>query len=302
MQHTEPAASLLRQAKVSPVTYKLTHLTLRGWQSGAATGTPVLCLHGWLDNANSFLPLAAEMLNVHMLAIDLPGHGLSSHRSPEAHYYLFEYIADLVELIQQQAWSALTIIGHSMGGMIASALAAAMPELVARLVLVDSIGFVTTPEVETASQLRQAILSREGRRKKFKPSYPSLADAAKARQHQSDFAELQARLLTQRGCFAVSTDPLTYGWTADMRLREASAQRLCVAQAKGLLRQISCPVLALMAEDGIALMQQNLLLYQQCFTTLTVRHAPGGHHLHMTQPQAIAAVITDFLAASDVVR
>ncbi|NVK25415.1 MAG: hypothetical protein HWE10_10850, partial [Gammaproteobacteria bacterium] len=41
---------------------------------------PVLALHGWLDNAASFIPLIQNIPTVNWTAIDLPGHGASFHR------------------------------------------------------------------------------------------------------------------------------------------------------------------------------------------------------------------------------
>ena len=94
-------------------------LRLAGWHTGSALPSqPVLCLHGWLDNANSFLPLATALSELPLLALDLAGHGHSSHRSVDAHYYLFDYVADIATLCRQQGWQQLTIIGHSMGGMV----------------------------------------------------------------------------------------------------------------------------------------------------------------------------------------
>lgn len=297
--HAEPAATLIQQAAASPVLFQLSDLQLSGWRSSHSENTPILCLHGWLDNANSFLPLAAAMPAQSLLAVDFAGHGLSSHRSHDAHYYLFDYVADLVELIQQQSWTKLQIIGHSMGGMVATALAAAMPELVERLVLVDSLGFVTTAPEDTASQLRKALLSRQGRWQKHKPKYESLEKAAVARQNQSDFTLNEALLLTQRGSCLLSAAPATYTWRADLRLRELSAQRLTNAQAAALIGQLQCPVLALMAKDGIELMQQNLALFQASYRQLQLQHLAGGHHLHMTNASAVAAAISSFLLSSD---
>ena len=47
-----------------------------------ANSQPILCLHGYLDNSNSFKPMASEICrsqDYYLIALDLPGHGLSSH-------------------------------------------------------------------------------------------------------------------------------------------------------------------------------------------------------------------------------
>jgi len=289
--------TLTRDRDLQPVCYPLRQLTLRGWRLGSASGPLCLCLHGWLDNANSFLPLARELPELHFIAIDLPGHGRSDHRSADAHYHFFDWVDDVVQLLQSmqlsQADQPVTLIGHSMGGMIATAVAASFPELVQQLILIDSMGFVTGAEADTSAQLRKAVLSRRKRLEPRKPLYPDLPAAAAARQAQSDFDLDSAMLLAERGTVQQAQQ---YTWSADMRLREVSAYRLSELQAVHLIKALRLPTLAIMASAGSGLMQQARWLWQGHYPQLDIQEVAGGHHLHMTHSIEVAAQIRRFLA------
>lgn len=280
-----------------PVSYQLRQLTLRGWRSGPADGPLCLCLHGWLDNANSFIPLSKQLLDLQLIAIDLPGHGQSDHRSPDAHYHFLDWVDDVVQLLLLLKLSSdqpVVLIGHSMGGMIATAVAASFPELVSQVILLDSVGLVTGTEQDTVSQLRKAVLSRQKRLDKRKPQYPDLVSAAEARQAQSDFDLASALLLAERGTVA-EDDTLT--WSADLRLREVSAYRLSDAQACQLIESVAAPTLAIVAKQGIELMQQGRQRWQPHYQQLQLHELDAGHHLHMTHSIEVAAKISSFLAS-----
>lgn len=274
------------------VQFSLPALSIAGWQQGATEQQVTLCLHGWLDNANSFLPLSSCLTELNLVAVDLPGHGQSQHRSPDAHYHFLDWIYDLATLIKTQGWQQVDIIGHSMGGMIGSVLAAVMPQMVRKLVLIDSMGLVTGDSSKITEQVRTAIQHRWQSPQKQKPVYKDLHSAALARQSQSDFDLHSALLLAQRG-----TQPCLDGitWSADMRLRESSAYRLLPAQALQLLKDIQCPVLAILAEDGHEMMQQARQQYLHSYQQLELVELKGGHHCHMTQPELTAKSIRQFL-------
>uniref|UniRef100_H2QLU1 AB hydrolase-1 domain-containing protein n=2 Tax=Pan troglodytes TaxID=9598 RepID=H2QLU1_PANTR len=70
------------------------HIAAKAW--GSLQGPPVLCLHGWLDNANSFdrlIPLLPQ--DFYYVAMDFGGHGLSSHYSPGVPYYLQTFVSEI---------------------------------------------------------------------------------------------------------------------------------------------------------------------------------------------------------------
>ena len=57
---------------------------------------PVIALHGWLDNAASFTPLANFLSGIRLIAIDFPGHGKSEHRTGANAYHFVDYAADII--------------------------------------------------------------------------------------------------------------------------------------------------------------------------------------------------------------
>ncbi len=60
---------------VQPLELIADGLPVAALRSGTPGGLKVLALHGWLDNAASFLPLAAQLPTLDLVMVDLPGHG-----------------------------------------------------------------------------------------------------------------------------------------------------------------------------------------------------------------------------------
>lgn len=98
----------------------------------------MVLLHGGSAHAHwwdFFAPAIAEHYRV--VALDLRGHGDSEHPEPPA-YGLENYVDDLGAFIEASSLQHVTLIGHSLGGMIATAYSAALPQRVHSLVVVDS--------------------------------------------------------------------------------------------------------------------------------------------------------------------
>jgi pimeloyl-ACP methyl ester carboxylesterase len=129
--------------------------TVGGRISALAWGSapPELVLvHGGAQNAHTWDTVALA-LDRPLLAIDLPGHGHSAHRGDHA-YWPAENAAALEQAVRELAPDARVVVGMSLGGLTALALAARVPDLVRRLVLVD-----VTPGVnrEKSSAIAQFI-------------------------------------------------------------------------------------------------------------------------------------------------
>ena len=102
--------------------------TITALQSGNLDGEKILCLHGWLDNAASFIPLMPSLENYHVVALDMPGHGGSQHRLPGYDYVFVDWIHDVLDAMDSLGWQKAHLLGHSMGGAIATIVAASAPE------------------------------------------------------------------------------------------------------------------------------------------------------------------------------
>jgi pimeloyl-ACP methyl ester carboxylesterase len=104
--------------------------------TGLRTGTPgapkVRALHGWLDNAASFVPLAPWLPGIELVAPDLPGHGRSVHLPQGADYSFAGAVNSVLDIADALGWDRFALLGHSMGAGIGSLVAAAMGDFFLR--------------------------------------------------------------------------------------------------------------------------------------------------------------------------
>jgi pimeloyl-ACP methyl ester carboxylesterase len=106
----------------------------------------VLCLPGLTRNSRDFEPLARRLATRYrVLTPDLRGRGHSGWDSDPTHYEPGTYYADVLRLVTEQIADPVAIIGTSLGGMLAMALAATVAPRIAGIVLND-IGPEVAPE------------------------------------------------------------------------------------------------------------------------------------------------------------
>ncbi|MBA3348908.1 MAG: alpha/beta fold hydrolase [Actinobacteria bacterium] len=109
-------------------------------------GSPlVVCLHGVTSHGRHFAPLAKTLADrFHVIALDLRGHGDSLREPP---WNIEQHVDDVIDALQLAglADEPCRWIGHSFGGRIAFEVAAAAPELVERLVLLDPAIHIQPP-------------------------------------------------------------------------------------------------------------------------------------------------------------
>lgn len=251
----------------------------------------LLAMHGWLDNAASFRPMAPWLAHYDLVALDMPGHGRSFHYPDDAEYSMFSTILDLLAAADALGWPRFAVLGHSMGGAIASMLAAAAPERIERLFLIEALGPLAAPEDTTASRLRDSVTQRralDGKRKRVF-SDPQVAVQARMQTSITALDEGSSRLLVERGIRAVEGG---YEWSSDARLTLPTAVRMSETQIRDCLRAIACPTTLLVADPPPPYFTPALRDARvACVRDIRCVSMPGSHHLHMTHPAEAVAVL-----------
>ncbi len=101
----------------------------------SGSGAPLLVLHGLFGSATNWRSIARQLADTHQVhAIDLRNHGASPWDSTMDYLVMAD---DLRHYIDRHQLQDASIMGHSMGGKTAMALALAHPDRLARLIVVD---------------------------------------------------------------------------------------------------------------------------------------------------------------------
>ncbi|CAL4074719.1 unnamed protein product [Meganyctiphanes norvegica] len=300
--------------KCEEVSVALTWGTLRGklWRVGPTTtgGLRIVAVHGWLDNANSFaniVPLLPQGTTI--LALDLPGHGLSDHLPKGALYDGFSHALNLRNALLELQWNSSVFLAHSMGAFVATIVTAMWPELVEGLIKLDwmlplhaatrltawrydanihakSEDLNTPPPVYSKDEMIERMVSSRG--------------TGLAKDDPAD-AEDSAKLLLERDC---RPERHGYTWTHDPKARTRFMSIFGLDNYYYMLSNISCPILVIVGDNGFLAIESDGI--KESIATMKesyFKNAPnaeyhmvqGTHHLHMTQPQNAIPFILKFL-------
>lgn len=254
-------------------------LAAQSWRLEANTmATPVLALHGWLDNSASFEQLANQ-LDVPLLALDLAGHGQSSHRSSDSSYNLWLDVDEILQVANQLGWKKFSLLGHSRGAMISVLLAAVAPERVAKVALIDGLAPFPVPEDQVVDQLRRAIQDKHRFSQRKRRRYPTLKEIAETRL-KGDFplSETSAMIMAKRG---TQEDENGFYWSADTRLQAASEVKFTEGQLCSFLRAVKAPVQLYLASRGMGRLADRFAAMWRLVAHGERVDLEGGHHLHM---------------------
>ncbi|XP_043358369.1 serine hydrolase-like protein 2 isoform X7 [Dermochelys coriacea] len=280
-----PVAGMVSELKF-PVPWG--HIAAKAW--GSPQGRPMLCLHGWLDNANTFnrlIPLLPK--DYCYMAMDFGGHGLSAHRPAGFPYHFLDYVSEVRRVTAALKWSRFTLMGHSLGGSVA--------------------GMESDAWLDSKKKVIESLLRLE----ENKPQPPKIRSPQEALQStcyvfprllqaNSHLTEESGRILLQRGATEV---PGGLVYNRDMRVLNHNQDPLTLEQCVSFLSKIQASVLMIIARDGIFNPEaKNMSRYfvkplreafQSNLKHFQLAEVTGNHFVHLNDPEVVAGLINIFL-------
>lgn len=258
--------------------FKLEHLTLSARVWGHGLPRKVIALHGWLDNCASFNWLA-PLVDAHVVALDMAGHGLSGHRDHMAPYNIWEDAVEIFAVADQLGWQEFSLLGHSRGAIVAAIMAGTLPKRIRQLLLLDGFWPDSCTEEEAPKQLALSVRFTLGPKRKKATLYETWEKAIVARMNSFwPILRTSSEALAERGLIAVDGG---YIWRADAKLQLPSAVKLTPGQFLAFAKEISANTLLVVAKDGIVTKVPDLIPRLNVFPDVEIVKVPGTHHFHM---------------------
>ncbi len=268
---------------------------LRYAEGDAADKPPLLLLHGvtrcWRD-WEPLLPVLNSSRRV--IALDHRGHG-GSERA--ASYRVTDYVADAVRIVRDEIAAPLVVFGHSLGALVAAAVAAEVPQFVSGVVLEDPPFHTMGERIRGTGWHAQFIGMRETARRGG--SIEELTDAlADIRLPASAGTFKRLGELRDRASLRWSAECLTH-LDPEVLTPVIEGRWLDGYDTANVLSRIHCPVLLLAGDPmaGSALTRAEAEAAKAALSSCQSVNFPGaGHQLHRDRPEAVLDALHGFAA------
>lgn len=273
-------------------------LKLSYWEWGDLQEETFVFVHGVRDQGRSwdyFLD-ALRKCGVpvrHAVALDLRGHGDSEWTNSIRGYQHEDFLSDLAGLIKHLEKETLTIVGHSLGGSMCLLYAAAFPEKVKQMVLLESLGPFARADDEVPNIVAERLKGREY----VEIPFPHESLQAAAKSLQKSFPLIPDRAALHMARYGTRFKGGRYRWKHDPILRYRTTTAMSEGQIEAFIRRLRCPILFVYGTES-DFMKSVRGRRTQLFANAKIVAVEGaGHHIPHEKPEVLAEIVTPFFIA-----
>lgn len=267
------------------------------WDAAAAGGTTALLLHGFMDAAGTWDLVAPRLAEagLRVLAPDLRGFGDGPRIPPGAYYYFPDYVLDVAEIVEALVphGAPLLVVGHSMGGAVATLYAGCFPDRVTKLVVVEGMGGLDSDHAHSADRMRRwidEVRTVRSRGEKTMASREEALGRLAGNHPRVDRSVLETRL----GALAREVGGGKLAWKADPLHGTRTPVPYFAESFKSFARRVTCPMLFVSGgplgwhvpdeDDRLAAFPHHE----------RVEIVDAGHMMHWTRPEELSRALLGF--------
>lgn len=265
-------------------------LCLCSW--GEPNNPLILCLHGILEQGAAWQEVAIRLAQqgYRVVAPDLRGHGKSDRVGRGGSYNLLDFLGDIDGITHHLGDRPFTLVGHSLGSVIAATFASIRSAKVNNLVLVETVLPTEVEKTETVEQLATHLDCLTS-----VPEHPVFPDvAAAAKRLQLGTPALSDSLAMQLAERAIEPCEGGVRWRWDALLRTRAGigfNGIDRAKYLRLLQQIKAPITLIYGDKSDFNRPEDLAAQQQAMSQAKRIVVSGGHNLHLEAPDNLAKSI-----------
>jgi pimeloyl-ACP methyl ester carboxylesterase len=266
-----------------------TDLNLHALDWGAPEAPPVLLVHGNGGHAHWWDALVPYFLPAYrLIAVDLRGHGESDWPDPPA-YRIEDFSADLTAVVEQLRLPRMAVIAHSMGARAAAWFAAAQPQRIRGLALLDTS--LTGVDAETAQRWRGRMVGqREGR------TYPSRTEALAAFRFVPPEPGVAEAIVADLAFHAVH-ERAGGGWAFRFDRAVLSLDGDGAGNIGGAVADLPCPLWVGLGSGSQVILRGEFRRLGERRPDLVLREFTGAHHFFLSDPRAAGVALREFVDA-----
>lgn len=279
------------------------HISCKWW--GPKSVRPIVCLHGWQDNCQSFDPLICQLPDhISYLAVDLLGHGFSSRLPSGMVYSLETHFYSLMLVCDHFRWETVSLMGHSLGSILSFLYAATFPNKCDMVIGLDTLKPYNDQfkliYQHFAEGLSMSLAADKRNCENVEP--PSYTYDELLMKIESGFFmkinKQSAPYILQRAVLPSKNDPNKYYFSRDSRLKASPIPMMAHDITTKFARKIISPYCFIKTanrrfEDVKYYKEVVEIMSEKPYFELHV--VEGDHHLHLNKPSKVSGLILTFI-------